>query len=165
MTIYSFKCFEDEGGCGHEFEVNMSPYTYKSEQSCPLCRKKSCVHRNYIEDGVEAQVRLSDSEVKTVGHLAARNTEKMKDDELNNRETAQRPYLKERSQKGKLPSGMRRFDPQAKFRKEKPVLDFNERLKRSKELKQAAKEKAQQLKEERRKGNLPTPKKQIKVVE
>ena len=163
MPTYSFKCFPEDGGCGHEFEVVMSPSTYTSEQSCPLCRKKSCVYRNYVEDGVEAQVRLSDSEIKTVGHLAGRNTEKMTDEQRERLEDKSRSHLKQRSQTGKLPPGMKRFDSTKKFERT-PA----ERLERSKELRQLAKEKATEMKTKKRVERLensPRPKQKPTIIQ
>lgn len=80
--IYTFECFSDEGGCGHLFEQVMSVSEYTDKQTCPQCKKRKCVHRSYVHDRVDGQVRLADSEVKTLGHLAERNTSKRSEEEL-----------------------------------------------------------------------------------
>lgn len=150
MPIYSFKCDEEDGGCGHQFEVSMEIKNYKDKQKCPICKKIKPVHRDYLSDPVNPQVRLLDSEIKSVGHLAGRNRDKMSDeqiDALNRKNTA---HLEERrlETNSKLLPGMKRIDHQKA--KEKLSLTPQQRKERSKELREKAKEAAAKRKDDRK---------------
>lgn len=78
--LYTFTCDKEKNGCGHIFEKVMSVKTYKVPKTCPKCKKKNKVVRDYRADLPQGQVKLSDTEIK-VGHLAHRNTERMSNDE------------------------------------------------------------------------------------
>ena len=161
MPTYSFKCFDDEGGCGHEFEVIMSPATYTSRQPCPACRKRRHVHRHYEVDEVESQVKLADSEIKTVGHLAGRNRDNMSDEQLNQIKQKEKAHLYERQLEGfnkQLPPGMKRLE--LADIKEKPRPSLEQRREKSKELKEKAKEAAAKRTEQKK-----TEPRKLKAIE
>ena len=148
MPTYSFKCFEEDGGCGHSFEVVMSMSEYKDRQKCPACRKVKGVHRDYTNDPINAQVILGDSEIKTVGHLAGRNRDKMSDEEKTLIKQKSTTYLEQRrlETNKNLPPGMKRLDPSKV--KQKPTMTTEQKRERSKELKDRAKEVAAKRKEQ-----------------
>jgi hypothetical protein len=152
--IYTFKCFEDEDGCGHVFEVVMTPATYTADQQCPHCSSFSSVHRFYEVDEINSQVRLADSELKTVGHLAARNTEKFSEEQLAKINYEQNSYRFNREKKD-LPRGMKRASEMTKDEKYLPVKregrTREELLERSKTIK----EKAKRVIEEKKKQDKP----------
>jgi len=74
MPSYTFEC----ESCGN-FEIVQSIANYQPIATCPGCNKTS-EQRVYEADLPTGAVRLADSEIKTLGHLAQRNTENFSDD-------------------------------------------------------------------------------------
>ncbi len=97
------------------FKVSVSQYIEK--EKCPTCNSTQNVYREYQEEGFYSSIRLSDGEIKTVGHLAERNTENMSDDELKALNRKNTAYLRE--QPKDLPSGMKRVTKAADFKSSK----------------------------------------------
>lgn len=107
MPIYSYICNNCEGF----FEMVYSYKEYdnsKNTTKCPACSSKK-VERN-VDDmkTLSSSVKKSDTELKTLGDLALRNTDRMSDDqkqELNKQHNA----YKEQEINKPLPKGMSRM--------------------------------------------------------
>ena len=104
MPTYTYKCSK----CDQAFEIFSTIANYKDTAKCPACKAKS--ERMYLEDlsTLNGSVKKADSELKTIGDLARRNSEKFSDDykaHLNAKHTA---YLEKPSEKP-LPKGMTRM--------------------------------------------------------
>ena len=74
MPSYSYGC----NRCNDVFEVFAYLADYKPKVKCPKC-KRLC-GRDYTSDQVNGSVKLADSEIKNLHHLAMRNTEKFSED-------------------------------------------------------------------------------------
>lgn len=104
MPTYTYVC-ED---CKHKEEVFLSIKDYTEKKKCSKCGNE-CV-RSYADDllTTNAFVRLADSEIKTLGHLAHRNTEKMSDDQKRELHHKHNQYKYETPKE--LPAGMTRLN-------------------------------------------------------
>lgn len=104
MPTYTYICDK----CNQKFEIFLSFSDYNENQTCPLCQTLS--HRSYIDDFMECNgfVKLADSEIKTLGHLAHRNTEKMSNDQKQELFKKHNDYKYTESTKP-LPKGMSRI--------------------------------------------------------
>lgn len=107
MPIYSYIC----NNCNGFFEMVYSYQEYdksKNHTQCPSCLSKK-VERN-VDDmkTLSSSVKKSDSELKTLGDLALRNTEKMSEDQKQMLEKKHNSY-KEQSIDKPLPKGMSRM--------------------------------------------------------
>lgn len=105
MPTYSYNC----ENCNISFELFYFIKDYNSQPHCPNCNTNK-THRLYREDVLtqSCSVKKSDSELKTLGDLAMRNTERMSQDEK------EHLYAKHNSYKDKedlkpLPTGMSRM--------------------------------------------------------
>ena len=105
MPEYTYFCNK----CNNKFSIVCSIKDYSDEMNCSIC-KSANTHRLYIEDlsTLNMSIRLSDSEIKTLGHLANRNAEKLSDDHKNHLYKKHNQYREEQSDK-KLPDGMSRI--------------------------------------------------------
>lgn len=74
MPTYPYKC----NNCDYKFEVSQSIKEYKELRKCPQCHQLTLKRLFNIKSGF---VKLADSEIKTVGHLAQRNRERMSKDQ------------------------------------------------------------------------------------
>lgn len=118
MPEYSFICDPKKDGCGEAFSFTMSisQYSNKKYFVCPFCKKRKSVHRFYKADNVHGSIRLVDSEIQTLGHLAHRNFEKKSADERaeivrkNNAYKWQNKSVDERNAEHELPQGMTRIE-------------------------------------------------------
>ena len=112
MPTYSYFCNK----CNSEFELFSYIKDYKEHPKCILC--KSCqTDRRIVKDArtLNSSVRKADSELKTLGDLAQRNTDRMSDD------YKQHLYMKHNSYKDEkdlkpLPSGMSRMKKGTKIK-------------------------------------------------
>lgn len=106
MPCYTYRC----NACKKKFEVVCSYSQYKEHAICEFCSGKN-TERSYEDDLItlNASVKLSDSEIKTIGHLAARNNEKFTDDYKQHLYEKHNSYKEEVSQK-ELPAGMSRMN-------------------------------------------------------
>jgi len=79
MPVYSYICNK----CNHRFELFFTYSKYEECPQCISCEQKKCTSRLYIEDAltINASVKKSDSELRTIGDLANRNRDKLSDDE------------------------------------------------------------------------------------
>lgn len=103
MPTYTFLCEK----CDHSFELNMSLSSYKNIQKCPKCKKAA--NRNYQTDlmTLNACVKLSDSEIKSMGHLANRNRDTLSDDHKQHLQIKHNEYREESTKP--LPKNMSRM--------------------------------------------------------
>lgn len=112
MPTYSYSCEQ----CNSKFELFFYIKDYKDKPSCPKCNSKK-TYRRYLEDArtQNMSVKKSDSELKTIGDLAQRNSDKMSEDEKH------ALYIKHNSYKDnpnpkELPTGMSRVKKQPKIK-------------------------------------------------
>lgn len=105
MPEYSFGCEK----CGCKFSVVMSIQKYTSKQKCTECGSLQ-TSRLYSEDlaSLATSIKKSDNELKTIGDLARRNSERMSDDQKISLYQKHNAYKEEPSKK-ELPKGMSRI--------------------------------------------------------
>jgi len=105
MPTYSYSCEK----CDHCFELFFYMKDYIASPNCDKCGS-SRTHRRYADDVLtqSASVKKSDSELKTIGDLALRNSEKMSDDHKHHLYHKHNSYKLEEGQK-ELPKGMERM--------------------------------------------------------
>lgn len=103
MPEYTFYCDK----CKDTFCIVCSIKDYTGEYACS-CGNKS--YRSYIHDlsTINASIKKHDTELKTIGDLAARNTEKMSDDQKTFLYQKHNSYKEEQSDRP-LPKGMTRM--------------------------------------------------------
>ena len=111
MPTYSFSC-ED---CSHIFEIFCSYNEYTDKQKCPECRSKK-TNRLYSLDlaSMSSSIKKSDSELKTIGDLARRNSERMSEDQKTELYSKHNSY-KDVTNDKPLPKGMSRIPKQPKI--------------------------------------------------
>lgn len=111
MPSYTFFCEE----CRFKFEIVCSIKDYAETQVCEKCGSSKHVIRSYIEDmaTLNASVKKSDSELKTVGDLANRNRDRMSDDQKLSLYRQHNDY-KDQPAPNALPKGMTRMKKQPK---------------------------------------------------
>lgn len=104
MPEYTYQCET----CGSKFSLISSIVQYKEHPKCECGSKKT--NRCYVEDcsTINGSVRKSDSELKTLGDLAMRNTERMSADEKAAIYKKNNAYKETPSDKT-LPKGMSRM--------------------------------------------------------
>lgn len=104
MPTYSYSCDK----CKTDFELFYHIDSYNAQPDCPSCGKKQ-THRLYVKDVLtqSASVKKSDTELKTIGDLALRNSEKMSEDQKHDLYFKHNSYKLEEGQK-ELPTGMQR---------------------------------------------------------
>jgi hypothetical protein len=119
MPEYTYECSK----CDSVFSVICSISEYKDHPKCTCGSKET--NRCYISDclTINSRVRLGDDEIKTLGDLAKRNTERMSDDEKRHIYKKNNAYKQTPSEKS-LPTGMSRLK-----KPKKPPKNFIERLK------------------------------------
>lgn len=105
MPTYSYHCDK----CYSDFELFCYIKDYVEHPECPAC-KCSKTHRRYTEDVLtqNASVKKSDSELKTIGDLALRNTEKMSNDQKLDLYHKHNSYKEDQTNYKELPKGMSR---------------------------------------------------------
>lgn len=106
MPTYSYKC----SGCNKKFELYSSIKNYVENPNCINC-DSSDTYRLYIEDVCtqSSSVKKSDSELKTIGDLAMRNTERMSTDEKISLYKKHNSYKETQDDAKPLPKGMSRM--------------------------------------------------------
>jgi putative FmdB family regulatory protein len=112
MPTYSYICNK----CNKEFELFFYIKDYVEKPTCTICNSKN-TDRQYLKD-VSTQntsVRKSDSELKTIGDLAQRNSDKMSHDEKHHLYMKHNAYKDEKDLKP-LPTGMSRVKKQPKIK-------------------------------------------------
>ena len=113
MPEYSYKCQK----CNLCFSVVSSIKDYQEHPVCQCGSKNT--EREYVQDclSINGSVRKADSELKTIGDLAWRNTERMSDDQKQYLHEKNNAY-KEKPSTKTLPKGMSRIPkpPKPKWR-------------------------------------------------
>lgn len=104
MPTYSYHCEK----CDHSFELFSTIKNYNPSPKCINCESVD-THRLYIKDVItqSTAVKKSDSELKTIGDLALRNSERMSEDQKTDLYIKHNSYKYEDNMK-ELPSGMNR---------------------------------------------------------
>lgn len=105
MPTYTYECLK----CASSFELFFHIKEYQEKPQCVNCGSAK-THRSYINDVLtqSMSVKKSDSELKTIGDLAKRNTDKLSNDEKISLYNKHNSYKYDSSDK-ELPSGMSRI--------------------------------------------------------
>lgn len=105
MPTYSYYC----ENCESEFELFFYIKNYVEKPKCSCCNSKK-THRSYTKDVItlNTSVKKSDSELKTIGDLANRNSERMSEDQKADLYRKHNSY-KETTEEKPLPKGMSRM--------------------------------------------------------
>jgi putative FmdB family regulatory protein len=111
MPAYTFICEK----CNYKFEIISSIKNYSDKQMCDKCSSSKNVVRCYLEDvaTLNANVKKSDTELKTVGDLANRNRDRLSDDQKLDLYQKNNNY-KDQPPPSELPKGMTRLKKQPK---------------------------------------------------
>lgn len=106
MPNYSYICEH----CGSDFEIFFYIKDYSEKVKCINCSSKK-THRNYISDALSqsSSVKKSDSELKTIGDLALRNSERMSEDQKVSLYQKHNSYRENQEETKSLPQGMSRL--------------------------------------------------------
>lgn len=104
MPEYTYYCEQ----CEDKFSIIVSIAKYKEKVACEVCG--SLCDRSYIDDlsTLNSSVIKSDSELKTLGDLARRNSDKFSNDHKAHLYEKHNSYKEDVSQKP-LPTGMSRL--------------------------------------------------------
>jgi len=105
MPTYSYFCEH----CNKEFELFFYIKDYQPTPKCCECKKKAI--RQYVKDvsTLNASVRKADNELKTIGDLAKRNSERMSSDEKTHLYMKHNSYKEDKIEEKPLPQGMSRI--------------------------------------------------------
>jgi len=105
MPTYTYECLS----CGSSFELFFYIKDYQNQPNCTTCGKNT-TNRCYVSDILTqaTSIKKTDSELKTIGDLAKRNTDRLSEDEKIHLYRKHNAYKDETSQK-ELPSGMSRI--------------------------------------------------------
>jgi len=113
MPTYTFCCDK----CKYKFELFFSIQAYKDKQVCEKCG--SVAQRSYEDDlgSINTSIRLADSEIKTLDHLAKRNNERFSEDKKHHLYVKHNSYKEGFDKKKDLPVGMSRIQkPKSKMK-------------------------------------------------
>lgn len=114
MPEYSFIC----ENCKNHFSIYCSISDYNSKARCLKC-KSTKTHRDYNIDisSMVSSIKKSDSELKTIGDLANRNSDRMSADQKRDLYIKHNIYKEDAAPK-ELPKGMSRIKkpPKPKWR-------------------------------------------------
>lgn len=99
---YDFECYEEDGGCGSQFEISCSMSEITDlKPKCPNCDKKKAVSRVFGGIIVSAP--------KTLGSLMDKNTSSMSEDYKNHLHKKHNAY-RDKEFTGKLGEGMKTYE-------------------------------------------------------
>jgi putative FmdB family regulatory protein len=103
MPNYSYLC----NSCNSNFELFYTISKYIEKPKCPVC-KSTKTNRDYELDIVTqfASVKKADTELKTIGDLAKRNTDRMSDDQKHSLYIKHNSYKEQKQEDKPLPKGM-----------------------------------------------------------
>jgi putative FmdB family regulatory protein len=106
MPTYSYIC----NSCFNDFELFFYIKDYKEHPKCTKCESRD-TSREYTKDAItqSSSVKKSDSELKTIGDLARRNSDKMSNDQKISLHQKHNAYREDGPQK-ELPRGMSRIN-------------------------------------------------------
>lgn len=107
MPTYTYFCDK----CTNNFELFFYIKDYNPNPKCSHCNSKK-THRLYAVDvsTQSASVKKSDSELKTIGDLAMRNTERMSEDQKAELYSKHNAYKDNSEDMKPLPQGMKRMN-------------------------------------------------------
>lgn len=110
MPTYSYSCLS----CDTDFELFFYIKDYTDNPKCICCNKKK-TQRRYVDDILtqSCSTKKSDSELKTIGDLASRNSDRMSSDEQHSLYQKHNLY-KESDADNPLPPGMSRIKKEPK---------------------------------------------------
>ena len=113
MPNYTYLCEK----CNTEFELFFYIKDYQLNPKCVECNSKK-THRQYCVDVAtqSASVKKSDTELKTLGDLALRNSERMSDDEKISLHMKHNEYKDNKEETKPLPTGMSRMKKPPKIK-------------------------------------------------
>jgi putative FmdB family regulatory protein len=113
MPNYSYLCEY----CNTDFELFFYIKDYIAQPKCSKCFSKK-TRRNYVADAItqSSSVKKSDSELKTIGDLALRNTERMSKDQKAELYHKHNSYKENKEETKPLPRGMKRIQKPPKFK-------------------------------------------------
>lgn len=111
MPEYSYYCEQ----CDTTYSIVCSIREYVDTHLCDMCGNRC--HRNYMEDlsTLNTSIKLGDNDLKTLGHLAQRNTDRMSEDQKSELYRKHNSYKEEVSDKS-LPKGMNRIKKPPKIK-------------------------------------------------
>lgn len=106
MPNYTYSC----ESCNEDFELFSYIKDYNPNPVCINCNSTK-TYRLYAVDVAtqSASVKKSDSELKTLGDLAMRNSERMSDDEKISLHMKHNEYKENKEETKTLPTGMSRM--------------------------------------------------------
>jgi putative FmdB family regulatory protein len=112
MPTYSYNC----DNCEYVFELFFYIKDYIENPVCTKCNSKK-TSRRYIDDVItqSTTIKKSDSELKTIGDLAQRNSDKMSEDEKIHLYKKHNQYRFE-DNNNPLPDGMSRIKKPEKIK-------------------------------------------------
>ena len=116
MPEYSYVCDK----CSETIEVICSIKEYDNIQKnlkCSLCGSRK-LSRDYHTDlsGLNTAIKKSDNELKTIGDIAKRNTDRLSEDEKINIYQKHNSYKEDGAERKPLPAGMTRMKKQPKIK-------------------------------------------------
>lgn len=105
MPTYTYYC----DNCKKQFELFFYIKDYDDNPKCCACSSKK-TYRQYVADVLtqSSSVKKADSELKTIGDLAMRNSERMSEDQKTELYIKHNQYKYDKKEDMKLPSGMSR---------------------------------------------------------
>lgn len=106
MPTYTYIC----DSCNSDFELFFYIKDYIEQPNCINCKSKQ-THRSYMADVItqSTSVRKMDSELKTLGDLAKRNSDRMSNDEKAHLYQKHNEYKDTQVEQDLLPKGMSRM--------------------------------------------------------
>ena len=112
MPTYSYSC----QNCKCDFEIFFYIKDYTEKPKCIGCDSTNTLRR-FVDDArtQNSSVKKSDSELKTIGDLAKRNSDKLSEDEKVHLYQKHNAYKFEESKK-ELPTGMNRIQKPSKIK-------------------------------------------------
>lgn len=103
MPNYSYICDK----CHNEFELFFYIKDYDEHPKCTTC-KSTQTSRLYTRDvsTLSTSIKKNDSELKTIGDLAKRNSDKMSEDQKEHLRIKHNKYKDNKTESAPLPKGM-----------------------------------------------------------
>jgi len=104
MPTYSYRC----KSCKKDFELFSNIKDYNENPDCILCHSNK-TERLFIEDAItlNSSVKKSDNELKTIGDLAKRNSDRMSRDQKVELYQKHNSYKENKISNKPLPKGMK----------------------------------------------------------